>query len=362
MRKTSFYCFGVDIGGTFTKIGLFKIDISNLINKKDEPKENYPLNIYLNIDNFFINIKLIESFKIRTQDPEKSEYFFVNSLYESFKKILSKNNINLRKPIAFSFATPGFPDNKVKKVVGGAFNIPFLDKIEFENYISKFQSSYLYLNLINDVTSQGYYEQNIKKEIFKTEDDIALLIALGTGIGGAIFTKDKVIGGSNGWAAEFGHLPLWFSKLGGKKNLCTCGKINCSEVYGSVGSYVRMLKGKGKNISAEEALNLYIKNEADRDIMEITEFWIDSLSALSATLINIFNPSAIIISGAISKVAELSKIIYKNTEKYANKYLFEGVKFYNATSSDLAGAFGAVIHGIKSEFHVLKEKLWKKDQ
>jgi len=327
MRKTSFYCFGVDIGGTFTKIGLFKIDISNLINKKDEPKENYPLNIYLNIDNFFINIKLIESFKIRTQDPEKSEYFFVNSLYESFKKILSKNNINLRKPIAFSFATPGFPDNKVKKVVGGAFNIPFLDKIEFENYISKFQSSYLYLNLINDVTSQGYYEQNIKKEIFKTEDDIALLIALGTGIGGAIFTKDKVIGGSNGWA-----------------------------------SYVRMLKGKGKNISAEEALNLYIKNEADRDIMEITEFWIDSLSALSATLINIFNPSAIIISGAISKVAELSKIIYKNTEKYANKYLFEGVKFYNATSSDLAGAFGAVIHGIKSEFHVLKEKLWKKDQ
>jgi len=248
----------------------------------------------------------------------------------------------------------------LKKVIGGAFNIPFLDKIEFSSSIKKFQLDYLYLNLVNDVTSQGYYEQNMKKEIFKTEDDIALLIALGTGIGGAIFTKDKVISGGNGWAAEFGHLPLWFSKLGEKRNICTCGKINCSEVYGSVGAYVRMLKERGKNLSAEDALKLYIKKEADNDIVEITEFWIDSLSALSATLINIFNPSAIIISGAISKVTELSKIIYNSTEKYANKFLFEKVNFYNATSSDFAGTFGAVINGIKSEFQVIKGRLWEK--
>ncbi|MEJ5272684.1 MAG: ROK family protein [Spirochaetota bacterium] len=364
MKNRLFYSFGIDIGGTFTKIGLFEVNINDKSFEKTNVKDNSSkiikdtkLELGFNIDNLFINIKLIESLKIKTQEKDSDEVKFIKNLIEAFDKLISSNNINKNNNFAFSFATPGFPDNKLKKVIGGAFNVPFLDKINFEDFIKKFKSDFLYLNLINDVTSQAYYEQAIKKNIFNSDDDIALLIALGTGIGGAIFTKDKVIEGSNGWAAEFGHLPLWFNELNCKEKTCSCGKVNCSEVYGSVGAYIRMLREKGKNLTAEDALNLYIRKEADKDIIDTTEFWIDSLSSLSATLINIFNPCAIIISGAISKVEDLAKLIFINTEKYANKYLYQNVKFYNASSADIAGAFGAVIHGIKSKINLVKELL-----
>lgn len=372
MRKNYFFSFAVDIGGTYTKIGLFKvklIDENNkyFIDKKDfENNINYYKNndkeksfekIVLIIKNYIVEIKLIESHKIKTQESNNSEIDFINNLIQEFDQILINNNINSITPISFSFAVPGFPDNKFKKVIGGSFNIPFLDKIDFTVFIKKYNEDYTFLNLINDVTSQAYYEQIIKKDIFKSDDDIAILVALGTGIGGSIFTKDKVIVGADGWAAEFGHLPIWFSKLGTEKNICSCGKTNCIEVYGSVKSYIQRLKEKGKNITAEKALDLYKNKESDGDINEITEFWIDSLSSLFASLINIFNPSAIIISGAISKVSNLSYLFYKNTEKYANKYLFKNVMFLSASNADLAGCFGAVIHGIKSEFNNLLKYL-----
>jgi len=89
MKKTSFYCFGVDIGGTYTKIGLFEINISRFDDSKESLKENSPLNIYLNIDKFIINIKLVESCKMKTQDSDKSEISFINNLFERFEKILS---------------------------------------------------------------------------------------------------------------------------------------------------------------------------------------------------------------------------------------------------------------------------------
>ncbi len=345
MKANNFYSFGIDIGGTYTKVGLFEVIICDMKPDIDDISQVFNFEFR----NFFYTLKIIDFTKFPTQNKNNSEYDFQNLLLNNFEKMLANNNIKRNNFFGFSFATPGFVDNKIKKVVGNSFNISFLDKINFREIIDDFKFNTLFLSLINDVTSQAFYEQIKNKKIIKSDDDIALLVALGTGIGGAIFTKKDVIMGKNGWAAEFGHIPIWFNSLKDKKNQCTCGKINCSESFASVNAYIRMLREKNINISAEEALQIYYKSENNSIINEITEFWLDALGSLCASLVNIFNPSSIIISGAIVKIEKLIESIYKKAKEYSLKLLYENVLFSGSSSADNAGCYGALIHGIKAE-------------
>jgi len=354
MKKLHYFCFGVDIGGTNTKISLFEINSSSKKLNSD---------FYIDYKSHFFDIKLIDSVIIKTQKNFRDENTinsskdFINNLYNSFDNLISKNKIEKNQLFAYSFATPGFPDNNLKKVIGGAFNIHFLDKIEFSDFVSNYDNNYFYLNLVNDVTSQGYYEQVIKQDKFKNKDDIAVLIALGTGIGGAIFTKEKILLGQNGWAAEFGHLPLWFKKSDDKITKCTCGKINCIEAFASVRAYIDMLKEKGFNISAEQSLEKYFSGKAEQSLIDVTNFWLETLATLTSTLIYIFNPSIIIIGGSVSKIEKFTNLIYTRTKEYVNPILMEDVKFFTSSDAILAGTYGAVIHGITTMYDKIINRL-----
>lgn len=345
MREIDYYAFGIDIGGTNTKIALSKVSIS----KRKIISKNLIDDFTFQKSQYYINFKLIDSTKILTLKNSEDVNKYFDELISVFEYLIDKNNLEKNYSYAFSFATPGFPDNKSKKVIGGSFNIPFLEDFSFKNFIEKYNSKYLYINMINDVTAQAYFEQIFNNYLLKEKDDIAILIALGTGIGGAIFSKDEVLMGKNGWSAEFGHIPLWFENLGLTKLKCTCGKTNCSEVFGSVGAYIRMLKEKNINLTAEQGLLKYIDGDCTKDIADVTEFWLDCLGALCGALINIFNPSVIIISGAISKIENLIDLIKQKTERYASKILYDQTIFLNSSAPELAGAIGAIIHGINNE-------------
>ncbi len=345
MKKIEYYSFGIDIGGTNTKISIFHICSTK---KKDKQQ------IRLKFNDLSLGIKLIDSTTFKTVESGNNLNNFIDNLYRSFNLLLTKNNINKNYRFAFSFATPGLPDNLKKRVIGGAYNIEFLNKIDFKKVIRNFDKDYLYLNLINDVTSQGYYEQVLKKDKFINSDDIALLIAIGTGIGGAIFSKDKIILGHRGWAAEFGHLPIWFESMGNLKYKCTCGKLNCIETFASARAYINMLKEKGLFLNAEEAILKFLSNDSNDEILTITEFWLDSLSSLISSLIYIFNPSIIIIGGSIAKIEKFSELLYNKTKEKVNPIIFENVKFYPSSSAVLAGTYGAVIHGITAEFKKIR--------
>lgn len=353
--KTKYFSFGIDIGGTNTKVALFEISS----NRKDFFHEDDEKNIYFFHKEKFFKLRLLDSIKFPTNSKTSNSEQFIKELSENCDFILNKNNLSKSKDIAFSFATPGFPDNINKKVIGGSFNIPFLSKINFLESINKYINNPLYISMINDVTAQGYFEQVKNEKLFKNDNDIILLIALGTGIGGAILSKYNIIIGNDGWAAEFGHIPIWFEKMKDIKIKCTCGKYNCIENFGSVRGYIDILKAKNVNISAEEAFTKYIKNESTREINDATELWLDSLGSLSASLINIFNPSTIIIGGAIAKTEGLVDMIAKRTKIFSNIYLYEKVRFISSSSADLAGAIGCVIHGIKSEYNKINKQIKK---
>ncbi len=373
MKKINYFVYGIDIGGTNTKVSLFEVNVDKKSQKSSfEQYNNFNNDINqvfnFNYREFSFEIKLIDFIIFKTDQYKTFQYktdqkisgslinpksTFIENIYLSFKTLKKKIGKNDKDKFAYSFAVPGFPDNLKKIVKGGSFNIEFLDQIDFIKIISDYDKNFAYISLVNDVTSQGYYEQVLEKDKFLNDYDIAVLIAIGTGIGGIAFTKNDIILGLNQWAGEFGHLPIWFEKF--DKNVkCNCGKINCIEAFASVRAYINMLNQKGYNLNAEQAIIKYISKNADKQLIEITEFWLDALSSLISSFIYIFNPSIIIIAGSISKVESFTKLLYNKTKEKVNPLLMENVRFFPSSSAELSGTYGAAMHGIKTNYEILK--------
>lgn len=55
----------------------------------------------------------------------------------------------------------------------------------------------------------------------------AVLIAIGTGVGGGVLWNGRVVQGSDGFAGEVGHMPL-VAEVGRR---CRCGNTGCVEAY-----------------------------------------------------------------------------------------------------------------------------------
>ena len=65
----------------------------------------------------------------------------------------------------------------------------------------------------------------------------ALMITLGTGVGGGIIIDNKIYSGTNHAAGELGHMVV---EKGGWQ--CTCGRRGCIEAYASATGLIRMTK------------------------------------------------------------------------------------------------------------------------
>ncbi len=66
----------------------------------------------------------------------------------------------------------------------------------------------------------------------------ALVITLGTGIGGAVLLDGSVVRGANGMAGEFGHMQVVPDG-----QACECGRRGCWEQYSSGNALVRDVRG-----------------------------------------------------------------------------------------------------------------------
>ena len=110
---------------------------------------------------------------------------------------------------------PGFTGFEIKKDVESAFN----------------RRSFV----VNDAVAAF-----IGESYFGAAKDCknAVMLTLGTGLGGAASINGKLLTGSNFHAARIGHIPL---HIGGRE--CTCGKIGCAEQYVSATGLMRTANG-----------------------------------------------------------------------------------------------------------------------
>lgn len=125
-------------------------------------------------------------------------------------------------------------------------------------------------------------------------------ITISTGIGGGLYLDGQLYRGSSGFAGEIGHIKPF-----GRGRGCKCGGNNCLEAW---------VSGTGLSRSAEELWNknelnngritaeklFMMADEGNTLALEIVNHATENLGYGLSNLVNLFNPTCIVLGGGIA--------------------------------------------------------------
>jgi predicted NBD/HSP70 family sugar kinase len=130
-------------------------------------------------------------------------------------------------------------------------------------------------------------------------------VILGTGVGGGLVVDGQVLAGVNAIAGEWGHNPLPSPKDDERPGPgCYCGRPNCIESWLSGPSFARSYQRAG----GEDILPVKIMEAVragDETANACFDAYIDRLARALASMINIFDPEAVVLGGGMSNVQEI---------------------------------------------------------
>ncbi|KRG15014.1 ROK family protein [Lederbergia galactosidilytica] len=164
-----------------------------------------------------------------------------------------------------------------------------------------------------------------------------LCVTIGTGIGGAIFSRNEIVHGVEGMAGEFGLMMLDthadIPELLEQRNFSR---------YSSTWNMVaRLNKHFGEEKTGEEWFELY--DEQNAEVMEIIHSFYDRLSIGIINLMHIFAPEKIVIGGGISSRPELIPYVKKQIAKVPTAIATK-MKIQECKQKNKAGLIGALYH------------------
>lgn len=168
---------------------------------------------------------------------------------------------------------------------------------------------------------------------------VVMGLILGTGVGGGIVVRGKVLNGLHGIAGEWGHNPL-----GGESHPCYCGRKGCVETVIAGPSLERHYRESGgESIRLPEIVARAGSGEtlARNTILRLQEKFGEAIAAV----INILDPDAIVIGGGVGNIGELYS---DETREFIRRFLFNPVlatRILRPQLGDSAGVFGAAILG-----------------
>ncbi len=184
--------------------------------------------------------------------------------------------------------------------------------------------------------------------------DNALMITIGTGIGGGIIFQRKIFRGCTNAGTEPGHIPLI---MGGA--LCGCGQKGCFEAYASCTALIRMTKeamaahpeskmweitgNDPDNASGRTAYNA--AKMGDETALILVERYTRYLACGIAGLVNVYRPEIIIIGGGVSNEGDY---LLNPLNEFIAEYSYGGglivpPKAVKATLGNDAGIIGAAM-------------------
>ena len=185
----------------------------------------------------------------------------------------------------------------------------------------------------------------------------AVMITLGTGLGGGIIIDGKVYSGFNFAGAELGHIVIEYN---GKP--CTCGRKGCWEAYSSATGLINMTKDKirekpgtlmhdlvGDNLDNVSGRTAFAAmKQGDESARQVVEKYIEYLASGIATVINIFQPEVLCIGGGVCNEGDaLLKPLLKlvDREQYSRDSLAK-TQIKIAELGNDAGIIGAAVLGM----------------
>ncbi len=302
------YLFGIDLGGTNIKFGLFATAGE---------------------------LKCKTS--IRTRLGNNGDYI-LDDIAKEVARILDDMGVDKSEVKGLGIGVPGsvMPDGTINKCVNLGWGVVKInDKLE--------KLTGLKVKVANDANCAALGEQ-WKGAGFGA--DMLLMVTLGTGVGGGIIYKGKIIHGKTGGAGEMGHICVNRRET----HRCSCGKCGCLEQYASGRGIVELAKKylkkhTGVTVLDSENLDAKIICDAARNGDEAADAilgeYADYLAHGIGTMATILNPEVVVIGGGVSRAGNI--LLDKVRERF-KKYVFhasEGAEIRISELGSDAGIYGA---------------------
>ncbi|MCD6133568.1 MAG: ROK family protein [Deltaproteobacteria bacterium] len=250
------------------------------------------------------------------------------SIVEHIRKIMNEGTKKI------GIAVAGAVDYK-EKMLKKSPNLPFLNNFSF---LKIEENVCIPLFLENDANAAAFGASrrfNLSHIVY---------ITLGTGIGGGVVIDNEILRGYQGYAGEIGHITVVpFGKR------CSCGNRGCLEAYTGGWALQREINKKWKNKTVKDLFDLAKENRKARRMVRCFSTF---LGIGVASLINIFNPQAIIFGGKMSYSYPYFCDKMKEVVK-RRSYLPSNVQFIRDPLPDKAGLLGMA-------YIALEGKVWKR--
>ncbi|WP_159705460.1 ROK family transcriptional regulator [Arthrobacter sp. 18067] len=169
------------------------------------------------------------------------------------------------------------------------------------------------------------------------DHDNFLFIKVATGIGAGIISSGELQRGANGTAGDLGHVRV----PRGDDVLCRCGNHGCLEALASGPAVARQLQAQGLEASTGADV-LRLVGEGNLQAIQALRQAGRDVGDVLATVVNLLNPSMIIIGGSVGEagehlVAGIREVVYRRSLPLATTHLRIGISM----AGDRAAILGA---------------------
>lgn len=302
------YCFGVDVGGTSVKMGLFNME-GTILDKWEIPT--------------------------RTADAGRA---ILPDIANAIKTKMTEKSITIEETAGVGVGVPGPVD--AKGIVSTAVNLGW-NNVNVKSILNELIEMPVAAGNDANVAALGEMWKG-GGQGYKT----LVAITLGTGVGGGIIIDEQILTGATGAAGEIGHVHVDDNET----VICACGNKGCLEQFASATGIVRLAKKKLKTtdkssiltqrpISAKSVFDAV--KAGDEVAIEIAEQFGAYLGKGLAAVAGIINPEIFVIGGGVSKAGS---IVLDYIRKYFTPNVFVGSRnavFALATLGNDAGIYGA---------------------
>lgn len=303
------YLFGVDVGGTTVKMGLFDKD-GNVIEKWEIPT--------------------------RTENGGEK---ILPDIADSIKEKLSEKGIAKEDVIGAGVGVPGPVDGN--GIVHRAVNLGW-GEMDLKKELTA---------LLDGMRVEGGNDANVAAlgEMWRgggQGHQNLVAVTLGTGVGGGIIINGEIVTGATGAGGEIGHIHVEDEET----EACGCGNFGCLEEYASATGITRLanraLAKSDKDsvlrqgeVSAKTVFDAV--KAGDELAIEIAQRFGDYLGKGLGVIAGVINPEIFVIGGGVSKAGE---VLFDYIKPSFEKTVFHGCKnviFALATLGNDAGIYGA---------------------
>ena len=307
------YAFGVDVGGTTVKLGLFN-DEGQVLDKWEIPT-------------------------VKDNGGEK----VLPDIAASIKNKMQEKNITAADLVGVGIGAPGAV-NADGFMVNGAVNIGW-GSFDLAETLKK--------ELDLDVTVKAGNDANVAAlgEMWQGGGkgySNLVAVTLGTGVGGGIIIDGRILTGTNGAGGEIGHITVNPHETA----VCGCGKHGCLEQYSSATGVVRCMKKlldenpdtpctlRGTDFAAKDVFDAARAGDAlaAREVDEMT----DTLGMALASIASTTDPEMFMVGGGVARAGD---VLFNPLREHFKTYAFSSCRetpIVAATLGNDAGIYGAV--------------------